>query len=236
MDGHADELRAAREQIEQLVQVIVEIGSDLDLDGTLHRIVKAAMALTGARIGALEIRGVDGSPDAFVHTGIDGDTARLLGSLTVGDGLRIDDLRADPQDVGLEPQDTRIRALLAIPIIVRAAEFGVLYLADDRPGRVFSDADDVTVRALVSAAAVAIDNARLFERERETAKWTRASREITTALLSGDPQTGPLQLIVNRALELAEAEQAILLVPNEPDLPIAEVDTLVIAAAAGRYT
>ena len=75
------------------------------------------------------------------------------------------------------------------------------------------------MRAMGSASAVAIDNARLFERERETAKWTTASREITTALLSGDPQTGPLQLIVNRALELAEAEQAILLVPSDPDCP-----------------
>ena len=236
MDDQADELRAARDQIEQLVQVIVEIGSDLDLDGTLHRIVKAAMALTGARIGALGIRGADGSPATFVHTGIDGDTARLLGGLSVGEGLRIDDLRAHPQAAELNAHASRIRALLAIPITVRAADFGVLYLADDRPGRVFSDSEDATVRAFGSAAAVAIDNARLFERERETAKWTKASREITTALLSGDPQTGPLQLIVNRTLELAEAEQAILLVPSEPDLPVADVETLVIAAAAGRYT
>ena len=122
-----------------------------------------------------------------------------------------------------------------MPIKVRGADFGNLYLADDRPGRGFSDAEERAVRALVSAAAVAIDNARLFEQERETAKWTRASREITTALLSGDPQTGPLQLIVNRALELAEAEQAILLVPSESDVPAADIDTLVVAATAGRY-
>jgi anti-sigma regulatory factor (Ser/Thr protein kinase)/GAF domain-containing protein len=44
-----------------------------------------------------------------------------------------------------------------------------------------------------------------------------------------------LQLIVNRALELADAEQAILLVPREPDLLAVEVDTLVVAATAGRY-
>src|SRR4029077_18107394 len=41
--------------------------------------------------------------------------------------------------------------------------------------------------------------------------------------------------IVNRALELANAEQAILLVPREPDLPADKVDTLVVAATAGRY-
>src|ERR1700761_1846331 len=215
MHDQTDELRAAHDQVKQLVQAIVDIGSDLDLDGTLHRFVKAAMTLTGARFGALGVRGADGTLSTFVHSGIACDLGRLLGDLPVGEGLRIDDLHAHPQLSASGVEDSPVRALLAIPITVRADDFGVLYLADDRPGRAFSDGEDGTVRALCSAAAVAVDNARLFERERETAKWTKASREITTALLSGDPQTGPLQLIVNRALELAGAEQAILLVPSE---------------------
>ncbi len=231
-----DELRAARDQMEQLVQVIIEIGADLDLDVTLHRIVNAAMKLTGAHYGALGIRGPEGTPVSFIRVGIDDDTARRLGEVPVGEGLRIDDLSADAQTAERPGSEPQIRALLAIPISVRTADFGSLYLADDRPGRVFSDSDEGAVRALASAAAVAIDNARLFAQERESAKWTRASREITAALLSGDPQTGPLQLIVNRALELAGAEQAILLVPSEPDLPTDKVDALVVAATAGRYS
>jgi serine phosphatase RsbU (regulator of sigma subunit)/anti-sigma regulatory factor (Ser/Thr protein kinase) len=230
-----DELVSARDQMEQLVQVIVEIGSDLDLDVTLHRIVKGALELTGARYGALGIRAPDGTLVSFVHAGIGGDVARLLGDLPVDGGLRVDDVSAHPQAAALHAHDPPLRALLGIPITVRATDFGSLYLADDRPGRVFSDAQESAVRALATAAAAAIDNARLFERERESAKWTRASREITTALLSGDPQTGPLQLIVNLALELADAEQAILLVPRDPDLPADDVDTLVVAATAGRY-
>ncbi|OBF44721.1 ATPase [Mycobacterium sp. 852002-50816_SCH5313054-b] len=230
-----DELVAARDQLEQLVRVIVEIGSDLDLEVTLHRIVDAAMELTGAPYGALGIRASDGALASFVRAGIDDDTARRLGELPVGGGLRVDDASGDPQAGGLDVQGTPIRALLGIPITVRAADFGSLYLADDRPGRVFSDIQEGAVRAMATAAAAAIDNARLFERERESAKWTKASREITTALLSGAPQTGPLQLIVNRALELADAEQAILLIPKDPDLPADEVDTLVVAATAGRY-
>ncbi len=228
-----DELVAARDQMEHLVRVIVEISSDLDLDVTLRRIVSAAMELTDARYGALGIRAADGSLASVVRAGIDDDMARRLGDLQVGTGLRIDDLTAHPE---LPTSDLPIRALLGIPITVRAADFGSLYLADDRPGRTFSDSQENAVRALATAAAAAIDNARLFERERESAKWTKASREITTALLSGDPQTGPLQLIVNRALELAGAEQAILLVPREPDLPADQVDSLVVAATAGRYS
>ena len=231
-----DELVAARDQMEQLVRVISEVGSDLDLDVTLHRIVKGAMELTGCRYAALGIRAPDGTLASFVRAGIDDDTARRLGDLPVGDGLRLDDLSAHPQAGALQAHNPPMRALLGIPITVRAADFGSLYLVDDRPGRVFTDSQAAAVRALATAAAAAIDNARLFERERESAKWTKASREITTALLSGDPQTGPLQLIVNRALELAGAEQAILLVPKEPDLPADEVDTLVVAATAGRYS
>ena len=230
-----DALAAARDQMEQLVRVIVEIGSVLNLDVTLRRIVNASMELTGARYGALGIRASDGTFASFVHVGIDDDTARRLGDLPVGDGVRVDDLSAHPQATGLHAHDPPMRALLAIPITVRAADFGSLYLADDQPDRVFSDFQESAVRALATAAAAAIDNARLFEREHESAKWTKASREITTALLSGDPQTGPLQVIVNRALELADAEQAILLVPREPGLPADEVDTLVVAATAGRY-
>lgn len=219
MPDRSDELQVARDQIEQLVQAIVEIGSDLDLHGTLERIVKAAIELTGATSGVLGIRGADAGFASFINAGIDADLARRFGRLPIGDGLRIDDLGAHAQAIEVEAGALRVRALLAIPITVRADDFGTLFLADDRLGHVFSDAQDRAARALASAAAVAIDNARLFERERETAKWTTASREITTALLSGDPQTGPLQLIVNRALELAEAEQAILLVPGSPIFP-----------------
>lgn len=235
MHDQLDELVAARDQMEQLVRVIVEIGSDLDLDVTLQRVIKAAMELTGARYAALGIRAADGTLVSFVHAGIDADIARRLGDLPVGDGLRVDDLNTHPATRALAGYEPRMHALLGIPITVRAANFGSLYLADDRPGRVFSNTQEGAVRAMATAAAAAIDNARLFERERESAKWTKASREITTALLSGDPQTGPLQLIVNRALELAGAEQAILLVPREAELPVDQVDTLVVAATAGRY-
>src|ERR1700752_481347 len=78
MDNDRGESAFTRDQMEQLVRVIVEIGSDLDLDVTLHRIVSAAMELTGARYGALGIRASDGALTSFVHAGLDADTARRL--------------------------------------------------------------------------------------------------------------------------------------------------------------
>ena len=92
------------------------------------------------------------------------------------------------------------------------------------------------VFTLGSAAAVAVDGARLFDRVRSTARWTEASRAITTALLSGvDLHVRPLQLIVDRACELSFAEQGVVLVPSEADLPVDEVDTLVVSTAVGEH-
>jgi signal transduction histidine kinase len=237
MHEQLDELLAARDQMEQLLRVIVDIGSNLEnLDVTLHGIVKAAMELAGARYGALGVYGSGGNLVSFIQEGIDAAAARRFGDLPMREVLRVDDLTAYLQTSGLGAPRSQIRAFLGMPISMRGAVFGNLYLGDDRPDRVFSDSQEVAARALASAAAVAIDNARLFERERTSAKWMKASREITGELLSAGPMTRPLQLIADRALELTDAEQAILLVPTEADLPVDEVDTLVVATAAGKYT
>jgi signal transduction histidine kinase len=245
MHEQLDELLAARDQMEQLLHVIVELSSDLDLDATLCRIVHAARQLTSAPYGAVAVRDPDGVLLSFVHEGIDNDTARRIGPLPVGKGvlslslldtpaLRLDDLTKDPAAVGFPHHHPPMKAFLGVPITIRGAIFGNLYLTHDEPGRVFSESDEVAARALALAAAVAIDNARLFERERTSVKWMDASREITTALLSSvEPSLTPLRLIAERACALTEAEQAIVLVPVDADLPNDEVDELVVSAAVG---
>jgi signal transduction histidine kinase len=240
-----DELLAARDQMEQLLRVIVEIGSDLDLDATLRRIVRAARDLTSAPYGALAIRDPGGTLISFIHEGIDADKVRQIGPLPVGKGilsvslldapaLRLDDLTQHPAAVGFPDQHPAMRAFLGVPITIRGTVFGSLYLSHDDPVRVFSEPDEVAARALAFAAAVAIDNAQVFERERTSVKWLDASREITTALLSNvEPSRPPLQLIAERACALTEAEQAIVLVPVDADLAVDEIDTLVVSVAVG---
>ena len=87
MHQQLDELLVARDQMEQLLRVIVEIGSDLDLDATLRRIILAARELTSAPYGALAVRDPDGTLLSFVHEGIDADTVRRIGHLPVGKGV-----------------------------------------------------------------------------------------------------------------------------------------------------
>jgi signal transduction histidine kinase len=247
MHAQLDELLASRDQMEQLLRVIVEIGAGLDLDATLHRIISAARELTSAPYGALAIRDREGNLISFVHEGMDAETVRRIGHLPVGKGLlslslldtpalRMDDLTTHRAAVGFPEHHPRMRAFLAVPITIRDTVFGNLYLTHVDPARLFSESDEVAARALAFGAAVAIDNAQVFERERMSVKWMEASREITTALLARhEPHRRPLQLIAERARLLTEAEQAIVLVPADADASDDEVDTLVVSAAVGLH-
>jgi signal transduction histidine kinase len=232
--------------MERLLRVIVGLASDLDLEATLRRIVTAAMELTGAGYGALGVLGPDGTLVSFLHSGMDDATAARIGHLPVGKGvlgvlldepqpLRLDDLSAHPAAVGFPEHHPPMRALLGVPITIRQKMFGSLYLTEPTARKAFSESDEVVARALASAAAVAIDNARLFERARATATWMEASRAMTAALTDADSVVQPLRLIAETACELTDAEQAIVLVPSVTDVPAEDVDTLVVSTAVGLW-
>lgn len=70
MHQQLDEFLAARDQMETLLRVIMEIGADLDLDVTLHRIITAPIERTGAGYGALGVRGPNGTLTSFLHAGM----------------------------------------------------------------------------------------------------------------------------------------------------------------------
>ena len=68
--------------------------------------------------------------------------------------------------------------------------------------------------ASAATAAVAIDNARLYQAARSRGEWLQASAAITRLLLSPDPADptdrvdagDPLQLIASRSREIADAD------------------------------
>lgn len=149
-----------------LLQLAIEISSDLELDPTLHRIISAALTLTGARYGAIGVWGSDGLLTSFVHDGMDDESVERIGHLPVGKGilgelrertelLRLDDLTQHPASAGFPDGHPPMRAFLGIPIRIREQVFGSLYVADDRAGHSFSESDEVTAQALASVAAVA---------------------------------------------------------------------------------
>jgi len=132
-------------RLHQLLDAVLSVESDLDLDAVLGRIVDAAVALTGARYGALGVIRTGGKGlSAFVHRGIDDATARRIGHLPEGVGilgliirepypLRLTDLTAHPESVGFPEGHPAMRSFLGVPICVHGEVFGNLYLTEKRP-------------------------------------------------------------------------------------------------------
>ena len=156
-----------------LLHAVLAIGSDLDLEAMLHRIVESAVELVGARYGALGVLDEAGVGLAqFLTVGVDDDTHHAIGHLPEGHGilgvliadprpLRLPDLRAHPDSFGFPPHHPPMRSFLGVPIKIRDQVFGNLYLTDKVDGADFSELDEELVVGLASAAAVAVDNARL---------------------------------------------------------------------------
>jgi signal transduction histidine kinase len=225
-----------RDRVTSLLEAVLAIGTDLDLQTVLHRIVEAAAHLVDARYGALGVIDEVHLLSEFVTVGIDEETAARIGPLPRGGGilgllikdprpLRLHDLGEHPATLGFPAHHPPMRSFLGVPIRVRSEVFGNLYLTEKKGGGDFDEEDERVVLALAAAAGVAIENARLYDGVRQRERRLRASAEVTTALLSGTEPDEVLQLVAARARDLADADFAAIVLPLG--------DTLVIEIADG---
>jgi signal transduction histidine kinase len=209
----------------EILDAFLAVSEGLDLPTMLRRIVRAAADVVDAEYGALAVLDDHGGLAEFVYVGIDEDTRRTLGPLPSGHGLvglliqhpqvmRLADLTTHPASVGFPPGHPEMHTFIGAPIMVRDAVFGNLYLTEKRGGGEFTERDELVLRALASAAGSAVQNARLFAEVQQRERWLLATAEIRTALLSGGTVTDALALIARRALDLAAADDSLVLVAD----------------------
>ncbi len=217
VEGVLDE----QSRLRLLLDAVVTMAADLTLDGVLSRIVSIAGTLVNARYAAL---GVLDTGDArrlrtFVHHGMDPDEVVRIGELPTGHGLlgllideprpiRLHDIAAHPASYGFPPNHPPMSSFLGVPVRIRDQVFGNLYLTEKVGGEDFTDQDEAVVIALAAAAGVAIENARLYEEASQRELWLAATAEITTALANASGVEGALQLVADRAREVAGADVA----------------------------
>ncbi|MEC3982229.1 sensor histidine kinase [Amycolatopsis sp. H20-H5] len=239
-----DEDLGIRTRMDALLEAVLAVSSGIELDATLRRIVAVAIELVGARYGALGVLGDDGMMTEFVHLGIDDDTRKLIGALPTGHGvlgvvieegnpLRLADISRHPASRGFPAHHPPMRTFLGVPIRARGEVFGRLYLAEKYDGKQFTADDEAAVAALAGAAGIAVDNARLYEEARSRQRWLEATSEITAQLLSGTDTAEALRLIAGRAVELTNADYALIALPVDPDAVPSESTTLEVMMCAG---
>jgi len=218
-----------------LFAAVVSVAAGLELHSTLRRIVQAAVELVDASYGALGVLGPDGRIGEFVHVGIDGRTADEIGDLPSGRGIlgllidhpvpiRLEKLSDHPASVGFPENHPPMTSFLGVPVRVRGEVFGNLYLTEKRSGSAFTAEDERTVMALAAAAAVAIENARLYERTRTREKWQQAVADIANSVLGGSEADEVLSLIANRARGLTSADVVFVALKEGDGLAVEIVD------------
>ncbi len=222
----------------RLIETGIAVTSELSLDAVLQRIVEAAAQLTGAKYAALGVIDQSGRAlERFLTTGIDAETFERIGDLPHGRGilgvlirdartLRLHDLTTDPRAVGFPPHHPPMRTFLGVPILLRGVAYGNLYLTEKEGGADFNAEDEELVTLLAAQAAVAIENARLYESATRWLTQLETLTEIGNALAGETELSALLELISTRLGELIDAELVVTTVP------VASGD-LRIAAAAG---
>jgi signal transduction histidine kinase len=209
----------------------VTLGSSLDR--VLHQLASSARELVGARYAAVGIPEPEGDEFArFVTVGMSDELVARLGPLPRTHGLldamladpspyRTDDITRDPRFRGWWPPDhPDMRSFLGVPIVSAGDIIGAFYLTDKEGAPGFTAGDEAAVVLLASHAAIAVDQARLFEDSRELAlvgERARLARELHDAMsqslfslqlaaetasrqLADDPEAAAAQLGVVRSL------------------------------------
>lgn len=228
---------AEEPRLRRLLDAVPHVVGELELAHVLERIIEAAVELVDARWGALGVIAPDGMLEQFVHVGMAPPEVLAVGHLPEGHGLlgavidtgeaiRLPHLSDDPRSVGFPAHHPHMDAFLGVPIRVRDRVFGNLYLTNQYGGPEFTADDQHLVASLAAIAAIAIENARLFEQQVRRERWSTALAEVTAALLSED--TVDVQAVLaERVASVIDSELVCVIVADGDDdgVPMLRVDT-----------
>lgn len=211
--------------IDALAHAIVGLNAKHDLADVLAEMLDASVHLTGAKYAAINRLDVNDRSVGFQFVGMDSSVwdkigrapsgIGVLNEIPVDDILVIEEITEHPAFLGLPKGHPELGAFLGTRLHVRDQTFGYLYLSNKEGG--FNAADGRIVRALASAASVAIDNAKLYSQTIEKQAWLEASNAIATALLSNPEDESVFSTILVSATSLARATHAALALPGVAD-------------------
>ncbi|PYQ94614.1 MAG: serine/threonine protein phosphatase, partial [Acidobacteria bacterium] len=173
------------DQLTTLIALGREVVSVLDLDQLLQKIPTLIARLTDFQAFAVYLLDEKRKDLSVAYSvGYPEEMARTL-RVEVGHGLvgaavaegrpiLVNDVDADPRYVEAVPGS---KAELVVPLRLKGRVIGALNLLSNMPGQ-FTEADETMLRQFGAHVAVAIENARLFEREREYTSTLETLAEI----------------------------------------------------------
>jgi len=212
----------------QVSQAVLAVTRQVSVRDALATIVRSARSLIGARYAALGVPDTDGSFAEFVVAGMSareqeaiGPLPRQHGMLGVllreGNPLRLADIRADPRFEYFPRSHPVLADFLGVPIKDGPDVLGILFLANKRAPGGFTERDQELLSLFAAHAAIALTNARLYERSRELSVIEERAR------LARDLHDAVSQKLFGIRVK---ARAAAILVPRDPVRAAAELQSV----------
>ncbi|MBK8899630.1 MAG: GAF domain-containing sensor histidine kinase [Anaerolineaceae bacterium] len=225
------QLEQRTRQLAALDKATMAISGELTLDKVLQQIVDAARDLAEAQYAALGVPNSQGLLETFIDSGMPEQEAVLIPHLPKGHGLlgaiikerrtiRIPRIGDDPRSVGFPAGHPPMVPFLGVPVVAGGEVMGNLYLTNKIGADEFTQMDQDLVELLAAHAAVAIQNARLYEQVGRLAIVEERTR------IGMDLHDGIIQSIFAVGLTL---ESTKLSLPNNPE----DADNLLSHAIEG---
>jgi len=167
-----------REQLEERLAALhrasLELVRDLSLDAVLERIAHLAQEQADAVYAALGVVDDEGNLVRFIPVGMTSNEIKRMDHPPVGKGLigalqterrtiRIPDIQADSRSRGFPHNHPRMTSFLGVPILLGDKLLGQIYLTNKETFAEFTQSDEIVIETLAAYAAIAINNARLYE-------------------------------------------------------------------------
>jgi signal transduction histidine kinase len=211
-------------ELQQVSRAVLAVSRQLSTRDALEVIVRSACTLADARYAALGVPDDAGSFAEFVVAGMSKAEQRAIGPLprqhgmlaallTAGAPERLADITKDPRFGGWWPAaHPRLTGFLGVPVKNGDEVLGIIFVANKRSGE-FTDRDEELLTLFAAHAAIALTNARLYERSRELSvleERARLARELHDAvsqrLFSIRAHTRAAELLIARDPDRAAAE------------------------------
>jgi signal transduction histidine kinase len=186
-------------RIERLSRAAIRITYEHDLDRVLQLITDSARDVIGSQYAALAVLDPKGKGvSSFVTSGITPEMYSKIGSPPGGKGVlgllitdpqpvRVANLSEHPAATGFPTHHPAMKSFLGVPILGRENPIGNLYLTEKTDAPEFTHEDEAIAVMFAGHAAVAVQNARLYEKEArllEELKGLQRSRDRFYAMIN----------------------------------------------------
>jgi adenylate cyclase len=183
-------LARERQALQALYEVGQAVNSTLELSDVLNHVMDRIIQLTGAERSFLMLKDeTTGELEVRVARNVDRATlrhsefavSRTIVQQVAGGGRPIvtTNAQADPRFAAQESVVAySLRSILCVPLLARDQVTGVIYADNRIKTGLFSDRDRDLLAAFANQAALAIENARLFERVRQQLAAITVMRDL----------------------------------------------------------